>query len=168
MTGWSALKFQWFKDFQVWLFILLYLLIFQTILIFSFKEQIHHNSGLSDILSAMGMGARFGGAAAAALISLFFISSISTTFFNWGHILHKIRLGFLSFVIIVLTFLSAMDIVFFYEYGDQFNQMIFGLTDDDTTAILITLWKEYHPIRFIFLVSLTIFLVKYFAQKWLA
>lgn len=168
MTGWSTLKFQWFKDFQVWLFFALYLLIFQFVLIFSFNEQIHNDSGLTDILEAVGMGMRFGGAAAAALISLFFLASASTPLLNWGQRLHTIRLKFLTFAIIVLTLLCGIDLVFFYEYGDQFNQMIFGLTDDDTKAILITIWKEYHPIRFIVLVSLAILALNYFAKKWLS
>lgn len=167
MTGWSALKFQWFKDFQVWLFIALYLLVFQAVLIFSFKEQISETSSFTEILTAMGMGLRFDGAAAAVLVVLLFFASITTTFINWGNTLHKLRLKFLTFFIIALTLLCGIDLVFFYEYGDQFNQMIFGLTDDDTKAILITVWKEYHPIRFLLIVSLIAYLVNRLAHKWL-
>ena len=168
MTGWASLKFQWFKDFQVWLFLTLYLLVFQSVLIFSFKEQINENSGFSDILTAIGMGLRYDGAAAATLVVLFFLISITTTFIPWGNTLHKIRLKFLTFFIIALTVLCGIDLVFFYEYGDQFNQMIFGLTDDDTKAIFITVWKEYHPIRFLLLVSITAYLCNRFAHKWLS
>ena len=142
MKGWSALKFQWFKDFQVWLFIALYLFIFQFVLIFSFQEKINADSGLTDILSAIGMGMRFDGAAAAAVVLLFFLVSMTTTFLNWGHRLHKIRKWFLTFAIVILTVMCGMDLVFFYEYGDQFNQMIFGIADDDTKAILITTGKS--------------------------
>ena len=167
MNGWSALRFQWFKDFQAWIFITLSLLLFQFILIVSFKDKLDSNSQFTDILSATIMGARFDGSTATVLILFLFLASISTAFISWGDYLTKIRYSLLKLYIVVATLLFGMDIVFFYEYGDQFNQTIFGLIDDDTSAILITVWKEYHPIRFIFLASISIMLMLYIAKKWM-
>ena len=83
MKGWSALRFQWFKDFQAWIFITLSLLLFQFILIVSFKDKLDSNSQFTDILSATIMGARFDGSTATVLILFLFIASISTAFISW-------------------------------------------------------------------------------------
>ena len=68
-------------------------------------------------------------------------------------------------VISILIF--GADLVFFSVYGDQFNQMIFGIAYDDTTAILITIWKEYHPLLFFSIAIPTIFANRWLLRRWL-
>lgn len=165
--GWSALRFHWFKDFQLWLFITFTLFTFRLVLITSFNEQIHTDSGFNDFVTTLLMGLRFDGATAAIWVIVFFLASISSAFLNWGKTLHKIRISVAIIYIVIASIIFGIDIVFFYEYGDQFNQTLFGITDDDTRAILITIWKEYHPLRFLLIISLIIFgLVKLF-KAWI-
>ena len=166
-TGWTALRFQWFKDFQFWLFITLTLFVFRLVLITSFSEQIHDNSGFNDLVVTLLMGLRFDGATAAIWVLVFFFASISCSFINWGNLLHKIRIIVAKSYIVIAVLIFGIDIVFFYEYGDQFNQTLFGIADDDTRAILITIWKEYHPIRFIISVSILIFLLFKLFNRWI-
>jgi len=69
---------------------------------------------------------------------------------------------------IVAILLFGTDLVFFSVYGDQFNQMIFGIAYDDTTAILITIWKEYHPLLFLAMALPLIFGNLWLVKRWLA
>lgn len=167
MKGWSALRYQWFKDFQLWFFITLTLFSFRLVLITSFSDQIHTNSNFSDIITATLMGLRFDGSTAASWVALLFLASLTTVFIKWGETLHKIRYWLASVYIIIATLLFGSDIVFFYEYGDQFNQTMFGIADDDTRAILITIWKEYHPIRFLLLSAITIYSLHFIFKHWI-
>lgn len=166
-TGWTALRTQWFKDFQLWLFIAFTLFFFRLVLITSFSDQIHNNTGFKDILVTILMGLRFDGATAATWVLVFFLSSISCAFINWGTRLHQLRLLVATIYIVVAVLLFGVDIVFFYEYGDQFNQTLFGIADDDTSAILITIWKEYHPIRFLIFSALAIYLLIKLFRRWI-
>ena len=165
--GWAALRFQWFKDFQLWLFITITLFLFRLVLITSFNEQIHSGTGFKDILLTLFMGLRFDGATAATWVFVFFLASISCVFINWGHWLHRIRFFMATIYIVIATLIFGIDIVFFYEYGDQFNQTLFGLVDDDTQAILITIWKEYHPIRFLIFAAMTTFVLIRLFKRWI-
>lgn len=165
--GWSALRYQWFKDFQLWLFITLTLFCFRLVLITSFSKQIHVDTGLKDFLVTVLMGLRFDGATAAMWILAFFLASITTAFINWGNLLHRIRKSLAIIYIIIAAVAFGTDIVFFYEYGDQFNQTLFGIADDDTRAILITIWKEYHPVRFLLLISIVIYALAKLFTRWI-
>lgn len=165
--GWAALRFQWFKDFQLWLFITLTLLFFRLVLITSFNDQIHNDTNFKDILITLLMGLRFDGATAAIWVFIFFLASISCAFINWGKKLHQIRLVIASLYIVIATLTFGTDIVFFYEYGDQFNQTLFGIADDDTKAILITIWKEYHPIRFLIFTTIAVYVLIKLFKHWI-
>lgn len=167
MKGWPALRYQWFKDFQLWFFIVATLFFFRLLLIGSFSEQIHTDSHLNDILTATLMGLRFDGSTAASWVAFLFLISMTTVFINWGETLHKLRYWLGTIYIVIATLLFGADIVFFYEYGDQFNQTVFGIADDDTKAILVTIWKEYHPLRFLLLSAATIYSLHFVFKRWI-
>ncbi|MGD8524607.1 MAG: sulfatase-like hydrolase/transferase [Thioalkalispiraceae bacterium] len=167
MKGWSALRYHWFKDFQLWFFITLSLFAFRLVLITSFSDQIHTDSGLNDFFTTILMGLRFDGSTAAIWVAMLFLASISTAFINWGETLHKIRTSLGQLYILVAVLIFGVDLVFFYEYGDQFNQTLFGIADDDTRAILITIWKEYHPVRFVLLATVAFLALRFLFLRWM-
>ncbi|MCU5774226.1 sulfatase-like hydrolase/transferase [Erwiniaceae bacterium BAC15a-03b] len=75
-----------------------------------------------------------------------------------------------TFLSLVITTLTVVN-VFYYATFDRFIDIfVFGLVEDDTIAVLTTLWSDYPVIRVLF--SLSIFAVMVFFayrywQRWL-
>lgn len=96
-----------------------------------------------------------------------FLLSFAATRFPLGHLVEKLRRFSASLFAVVSILIFGIDLVFFSVYGDQFNQMIFGIAHDDTTAILITIWKEYHPLRFLLIAAPLIALNLWLIRRWM-
>ncbi|MCW8982645.1 MAG: LTA synthase family protein [Gammaproteobacteria bacterium] len=162
----SPLLYNWGKDFQVIAFITLTLSLFRIVLITTFHQQ-SESFTLSNLLSVLGTGFRYDIAVAAVWIVPTLMLALLLPLLNQNGLLQKLRSGFLQlYIILAIPFLGA-DIVFFGEFGDQFNMRIFGLIHDDTEAILITIWKEYNPIPFLLLSIFIIWIVSRIGSRWL-
>jgi len=97
-----------------------------------------------------------------------FLLSITVTILPIGRFISGLRRLIASVYAIISILVFGADLVFFSVYGDQFNQMIFGIAYDDTTAILITIWKEYHPILFFSIATPLILANLWLIRRWLA
>ncbi|MEN0060006.1 MAG: LTA synthase family protein, partial [Bdellovibrio sp.] len=114
----------------------------------------------SDVIHAFILGARFDGTV------LFYINSIPllmwlmiSLFSFWKRLapaLDKIFSHFAQFLIpyyavmlFIVTFVSAVDFGFYSFYQDRINVLIFGFIEDDTLALIKTMWRNY-PILWIF------------------
>lgn len=144
--GWRIFVNQVFKDIQLLLFICLVLFLFRVILLMLLSNQIANDSDITDVLSVLWMGGRFDLSTAAVWIAPTFLLSLSCLFWTTDLIITKLRHFSASVFVVLSTMLLGFDVVFFKTYGDHYNQMIFGLFDDDTVAILVTIWNEYHPL----------------------
>lgn len=165
--GWPALVYQWSRDVQLLLYITATLVLFRLLLIGVFFEQAA-NPTLADILAVNATGLRFDIAAAGAWIAPIFLAGLACTVVPCGRFLAALRrFTAYAYVAVALPLLGA-DLIFFEEYGDQFNQRIFGLFHDDTAAILTTVWKEYHPIPFLLAAGAVVWLNLQWVRKWLA
>lgn len=133
------------------LFITLALQIFRLLLIGVFQQQATHLT-LDNLLEVMGMGLRFDFSTAALWAMPSFLLALGVTLLPVGRLVSTVRTIVAALFSLLLVWLGGADLIFFDEYNDQFTQQIFGLVDDDTTAILITIWKEYHPLLFLSLV----------------
>lgn len=162
----SPLLYHWGKDLQVWAFIALTLTLFRTILIFSFHQQSDAIT-LGNLLKVLGTGFRYDIAVAAVWILPTVLLSLLLPLVRQGPLLQKIRRWLLQlYIILAVPFLGAA-LLFFGEFGDQFNMRIFGIIHDDTEAILITIWKEYSPLPFLALSLLVIWSASRLGVRWL-
>lgn len=167
VQGWKSLAYHWTKDIQLFLFILLSLTLFRVLMLFIYGNQTSDNSNLSDFLAVFWMGFRLDMGTAAAWILLTFIVSISSIWLRSHHKILKLRnFSALAFAIVsVLVF--GIDIIYFKVYGDHFNQIILGLFEDDTSAILQTIWKEHHPIAYFSLFFVVMFFIHKALKMWM-
>ncbi|MDH5694558.1 MAG: sulfatase-like hydrolase/transferase, partial [Gammaproteobacteria bacterium] len=145
-TGWSALMEQWSKDMRLLSSIVFTLGIFRVLLLILFSEKIADESGFTDYLDILWMGLRFDIATACTWILLSFLVSLFVLYFPIARLASMIRSVEAWSFVFVGGLLLFFDIFFFHTYGDHFNQLVFGFFYDDTKAILLTIWKEYHPI----------------------
>ena len=162
----SSLLYNWGKDLQVWAFISLTLTLFRAILITTFHQQ-SESITLGNLLTVLGTGFRYDIAVAAVWVLPTVVLSLLLPLLKQEAILQKIRQWLLLFYIILGIPLLGAALIFFGEFGDQFNMRIFGIIHDDTEAILITIWKEYNPLPFLALSLLVIWAASRLGTRWI-
>ena len=75
-----------------------------------------------------------------------FLLSLCCGIVNLQRLADGVRNSLGVIFILFSTILFGVSFGYFREYDDQFNHFLFGFIYDDTIAILVTIWKEYHPI----------------------
>ena len=65
------------------------------------------------------------------------------------------------YILEILVIISSFDFFFFKTYGTHFSPIIFGLKDDETSAILVSLWSEYPIIKLLIFWVLAYFIIRY-------
>ena len=149
MTGWPQLAYQWSKDAQLFVFIVLSLTVFRALLFVVFNDQLSDHSGAAELALAFWTGFRFDAATACSWILLSFLFSLSVTVMRTADLAQFIRYWqSLAFACVGMPILF-FDVFFFQTYGEHYNQMVLGFIYDDTQAVLLTIWKEYHPMLWI-------------------
>ncbi len=166
--GWHALLHNWGKDLQLWFYITVTLQLFRLLLIGVFFEQAGTRSGADAVLAVLGNGLRYDISTAAVWVLPTFLLSLACTAIPCARQVLALRRFSASLYAVLAILVFGVDLVFFSVYGDQFNQMIFGIAHDDTTAILVTIWKEYHPLLFFSIALPLIFANRWLVSRWLA
>src|SRR5690606_2432587 len=110
----------------------------------------------ADVGRAFWIGLRFDLKFMAVLIGPFFL--ISLLFYKSPAKLWK---GFCLFfsiytliILIAVNLLSVVNFYYFTFYQGPINALIFGFGEDDTTAIIQTMWQDFPVIRLLLLVFL--------------
>lgn len=167
VRGWNALLHQWLKDIQLWLYILVTLELFRPLLIITYNDA-GANWSWVELGHVMLAGLRFDVSTAAMWVLPTFLLSLGVLLLPLGHWLERLRLGVGYVYAAAAMFAFGADLVYFGEYNDQFDQRIFGLFHDDTTAILITIWRHYHPIPVLLAVGVLVYFNIRLLRRWLA
>ncbi len=165
--GWAMLIRHWGKDFQLLVFIALSLQLFRLVLLASFGGQAA-DSTPSAVLTVLGTGLRYDVSTAAVWVLPTFLLSLALTPLPLDRSLTSLRRFSAGLYATLAVIVFGVDLVYFDEYNDQFNQHLFGLFHDDTVAILITIWKEYHPLLFGALALPAVASSLWLARRWMS
>ena len=163
----GSLLHHWGRDLQLWAYIATTLLLFRLLLIALFFDQASPSSGVASVLTVIGNGLRYDISTAGVWVVPTFLLSLSLLFIKNDAWLTRLRRLSARLYIIIAFVIFGADIIYFDEYGDQFDNHVFGIAHDDTTAILLTVWKEYHPLLFLAIVTPLIFANLYLLRRWL-
>lgn len=106
----------------------------------SFKDPILN----IEIFNSFLLGGRFDLSAICYISLLFWLFSLILPL----QLSKKIWLWFLAF----WSFLLIIDIGYYSFYNDRINVLVFGLIEDDTIALISTMWKNY-PVVWILLLA---------------
>jgi phosphoglycerol transferase MdoB-like AlkP superfamily enzyme len=157
-TDWKAWYAPYRKDLRLWLLVMLLLSLFRVSLIAVFRDRMAEASGFAEILQVLIYGMRFDCQVAGYVVALPVLTSLLIRFrvVAWLSSWIRVALGAVFFFAALWIFIASFN--FFQEFDNQFNHFIFIGMQDDTDAILQTVWKEYHPIRSL-LIFLAIFLL---------
>ncbi len=163
----GSLLHHWGRDLQLWAYITVTLVLFRLLLITLFFEQATPYSGIASVLTVIGNGLRYDISTAGVWVLPTFLLSLSLLFLKNDGWLTRLRGLSARLYIIIAFIIFGADIVYFDEYGDQFDNHVFGIAHDDTKAILLTVWKEYHPLLLAAIVTPLIFANLYLVRRWL-
>ncbi len=153
MKGFNRFLLQLRQDIKQWLFFMLYLSFFRVSFILYFRSKIDTATGLSDVLMTVLNGMRYDSMVSTWWILIPFLASIATGFANFDRVADRIRTVFGLLFILLTSIAWVFTFVYFKEYNEQFNYFIFNLYYDDTTAIMQTIWADYHPIPVLILLG---------------
>lgn len=167
-TNHTSLLHHWGRDLQLWAYITLTLALFRPLLIFIFSDQAANTSGIGSILTVIGNGLRYDISTAGVWVLPTFLASFALLLVKRDAWLTRLRNLSARIYVFSAFIIFGADIIYFGEYGDQFENHIFGIAYDDTSAILITIWKEYHPLLFLVIVTPLIFINLRLVRNWLA
>lgn len=108
-------------------------------------------------------GLRFDIKITATVLSVFVLFFIMGLFVKKiQDFLYKIQRFFLVAILIIFFLLTVSNVFYYQIYGHQFDVFVFGLIDEDTKAVLGTIWKDIPIIKILFSILLfsiiTIFL----------
>ncbi|WP_392564913.1 sulfatase-like hydrolase/transferase [Orbus wheelerorum] len=98
------------------------------------------------------------------LLFSLFISLSQKVFAFWL----KYLLIFSTLLVLIISIFTLVNIGYFKTYDRHIDVFIFGLIDDDTTAILQTIWQDY-PVVVGFILLVIIYFIYYrFNKYWLS
>lgn len=144
--GWSTAFTQLQKDARLWLVVFLFLWAFRWVMIFLFRDQSTEALTVRDLAKCAVMGGRFDIVVATYWILPCVLLSVAVAIFGRVRLAERVRLTLGIVFLVSASLICAIAIGFFQEYKDRFNQWIFGVIYDDRTAILKTIWAEYHVV----------------------
>ena len=121
----------------------------------------------NELVSAFWIGFRFDLKHLA--ISLSLLTLVSLPFYwassrFWSYF-KNFTLGYQFLIILFINLLGIVNYYFFSFYQSPINALIFGLNEDDTNAVLITLWSDFPVVRLLALLFIISFLQIYLAFK---
>lgn len=135
---------------KVYFVFALIMVLFRTIFIFYFGPE-NLNSFMSDISLSYFFGWRYD-----TIVILYFMFPIyfllclasflkSPFLFNWFQFFSKLHYIIIA---LIIPFILICDLGFYSFFQDHINILFYGLLEDDTAALLESIWKNY-PIEWI-------------------
>ena len=129
---------------------------------FSYRkgDELTHYS--KDLLNAFILGARFDFSAFSYLTLLSLIIWIPFFVTSSPRLKGKvyfIQRQFWSIMLCFLALIYVADYTFYSFFQDHFNALIFGFIQDDTYALIRTIWKNYPVVKILATLFLTYFVI---------
>ncbi len=144
--NWNRFLIQWQRIAATWIFFIAFLVCYRLSLIAVFRGQIGAASGWGDFLAVGLNGFRYDCVVATYFVTPALLVGLASIFFNLRGAADIVRKLSAAVFIVSGTLLGFITYGYLAEFGDQFNHFLFGLFYDDLNAILITVWKDYHPV----------------------
>ncbi len=142
-----------FHAFLIYFFLLAMFAIFRLIILFFYNSspEIYNETG--DLAKAFFMGFRFDTMVICyGLLPAIAFNFIGIFTFRMGEkyfsIIRKILRVYYTILILVMLFISIIDLYFYNFFMTRISVLIFGLVEDDTMAVLQAIWTDY-PVIFI-------------------
>lgn len=77
----------------------------------------------------------------------------------------KFNRSFSIFALLLLALIGIVDVFYYNYFQSHINVLMFGLFEDDTSAVLASVWTDYPVMRVLLSLLLIYFLLRYFISK---
>lgn len=151
------------RDIRLWAGCVLFLFLFRIAFILLFRERMGNDVRAWDVVVAAVYGMRYDSMVAGYTALLPFLLSVGCLFADLRAPANRVRTAAGTLFLVGSSVLFVVTVGYFREFDDQFNHFLFQFLYDDRTAILVTIWKEFHPVRNFLLMALL--LVPVFVAK---
>jgi phosphoglycerol transferase MdoB-like AlkP superfamily enzyme len=143
---WDRFFLQAQRDVKLWVFFMLLFTAGRIFFLWFFRDRMTGTDTLVDFLKIFLVGARFDCMTAGYFVFPSFLGSVACGFFDWERGASKFRLAFAGVCFTIAVFFIGIDLGFFREFNERINTFLFQFFIDDTKALVVTIWKDYHPI----------------------
>lgn len=100
-----------------------------------------------------------------ALPLLLCLVGLAITSSRFHVFISKFNRTFGIYSLLLLTFIGIVDVFYYNYFQSHLNVFMFGLFEDDTTAVLTSVWTDYPLVRVLLFLLLICFLLRYFISK---
>lgn len=150
-----------------WLFAVIFPFLGRLILLFSYVDAENRLHYQHDVWQLLVTGLRFDIRIATltfgSLLLLSFFTLFSTKFTRqWQKLLTLIN----PILLMVIALFTLINIFYYITYDRYIDVFIFGLLDDDTTAILKTIWSDYPVIWAVLGLTLLGYILAKLCRSW--
>jgi phosphoglycerol transferase MdoB-like AlkP superfamily enzyme len=168
------MKLRWDRFFQqaqcdvkLWVFFMLLFSAERVFFLFFFRDRLAGSGSPGDYFRVLFAGARFDGMASAYIALVPFLLSAVCGFFDWERTAARFRVAYAGIILGITVFLLGIDMGFFREFNERINSFIFQFFLDDTKALVVTIWQDYHPLLYFSAMGITGFLGFMILQRFL-
>lgn len=149
-TGWSRFLVQLQLDFRLWLAFLLLFTMVRIVIIAVLHGRLASATGFGTILAGLWSGMRFDIQISTLLTLPSFLITLACLRWSRENAARTVRRWWAAMVLVLTIIITGIDIGYIQEYGNQFDQFLFGVIFDDFGAIVSTIWRTY-PVVWAFL-----------------
>ncbi len=124
------------------------------------------NTSTADLASVLFTGLRFDLKVSAVCLILFVLLPIlPISLFNRWHWLRNYSRLTLFTILLITLFFSYLDIGFYFFFGTEISNLIFGIVDDGTYAVLISIFSDWRLVLLMFSAVVTALLTAIYFLK---
>ena len=165
LLSWRVFSYNLAQDFKLIVFTWIYLNVLRLISIAGMKSYAG-DIGVSDIMLALGYGARMSLKTAGILMLFSFVFATLPNFLR-GRTDNRLRLYLAAVYFFITNFLFVAGFFYYKEFHTNFNEIMFNALNDDVTALFYTFIQQYHLIEGTIGVAILTFAVIYILRRFL-
>ena len=163
--SWRVFSYNLAQDFKLIVFTWIYLNVLRLISIAGMKSYAG-DIGVSDIMLALGYGARMSLKTAGVLMLFSFVFATLPNFLR-SRTDNRLRLYLAAVYFFITNFLFVAGFFYYKEFHTNFNEIMFNALNDDVTALFYTFIQQYHLIEGTIGVAILTFAVIYILRRFL-
>lgn len=143
------------------------ILLVSRYLFFVHLQDVLPEKGIDDdIWRAFFVGGRFDAKVTAIAYSPLLLSGlVAAAFHGVYHRWLRFAVGYHTVVAVLYVVGSVCNFYYYTTYGSYVDLFVFGLWEDDSTAVLVNIWEDYPVVRG-FLVALIAGVLAYLTSRW--
>ena len=145
--SWAWLLSELERDGRLWVFLFASLCAFRVVFITQFRDRIGDSSDGAALVWTLLNGARYDAIAASYGVLLPLAGTLCAAVFGRRTIATRVRSVASVLWPGLVSVASVAALRYYAEYGETFDEHLFGLFLDDTRAVATTLWKSYQPLQ---------------------